>query len=256
MVDYRNSDETITPFAVADDALDTSANRAECIADRDAAVVAHLMRAALSANAATNMTARAIALDAGISAEELADRFIPIVARTLGVQWCEDEIGFGEVTIGVSRLQAMLRDLGPEWNADQDAHPDASTILLVVPENTFHTLGALVVSGQLRRKGLSVRLLLGGTVENIGAMMAETGFDAVFLSAVYGESLEILRKIIDSIHAVSNQVPPVVIGGTLLEIESDVASRTGADYVTSDVDEAISLCNLRTKPRLATVMEH
>jgi len=196
----------------------------------------------------------ALAMRAGVSAEDMADVYIPTVARHLGEQWCTDEVGFAEVTIGSARLQAMLRELGEEWAADQWMNPDASTVLLVVPDGTHHTLGAFVLTGQLRRKGLSVRLLLGATSQSIYQPCAHTQFDAVFISASIGDKLETLRKIVDSIKVAHVTVPPVVIGGSLLETTADVVALTGADYTAKTADEAITLCNLRTKSRFNITM--
>jgi len=196
-----------------------------------------------------------IAAEAGISAETMADCYIPIVARELGEAWCVDELGFADVTIGSARLQAMLRELGPEWTAGQTMQPDASTVLLLVPEGQYHTLGAMILSGQLRRVGLSVRLVLGASTSDVKNILEMADFDAVFISAVRGVSLEILRKIVNCIHVSRGTNTPVVVGGTALELHDDIVSLTGADYVTNSADEAISLCNLRTRPRPVIVMD-
>lgn len=185
---------------------------------------------------------------ADISCEEMADYYIPNVARSLGDLWCSDQLQFAEVTIGVARLQAMLRDLGEKWTADLDTKPNASTVLMVVLDDVHHTLGAFVIAGQLRRKGLSVRLLIGATAQNIRMSCEMIQYDAIFISANIGDSLENLRKIVRTIKTACDSVPPVVIGGTLLETGADVVALTGTDYIAQTADEAIALCNLRIEP--------
>lgn len=191
----------------------------------------------------------------GVTSEAMADIYIPTVARNLGDQWCEDQLGFAEVTIGSARLQSMLRDLGEGWAADLETKPDASTVLLVVPDAVHHTLGAFVLAGQLRRKGLSVRLMLGATPGNIHEQGEHAHYDAVFISACTGDKLETLRKIVDSVRQVQHAAPPVLIGGTLLETNADVVALTGTDYIANTADEAIALCNLRTKPRINAALD-
>lgn len=204
--------------------------------------------AALSSDRAACTTALDNALTSGIRREDLADFYIPELARKMGDQWCSDELGFASVTIGVSRLQSMLRDLGPDWSGDRSADPDAPAIMLVVPQDVYHTLGAMVLAGQLRRKGLSVRMMLGARPEEVAERLQHNRFDAVFLSSSRGETLESLRRIVDVVRTATDQPPPIVIGGTLLEVEEkqDITALTGADYATTRPDEALVLCGLKT----------
>ena len=161
--------------------------------------------------------------------------------------WCVDQISFAGVTIGVARLQGMLRDLGPEWSGDKTTDPSAPAVLLIVPENVHHTLGALVLSGQLRRRGLSVRLILGEPPGNIVVRLRRTNFSAVMVSASQSESLETIRRIIDVVRNAVQQPPPVVVGGGILEVETveNVTALTGADYATKNIEEALKLCGIK-----------
>lgn len=210
----------------------------------DARHLATLTDAALSHAWNAGQTAVQNVLSAGVPAEDIADYYIPTIAREMGEQWCRDEMGFATVTIGTSRLQAMLRQLGPHWTGDNVANADAPTILVVVAEDIYHTLGAMVLSGQLRRKGISVRLLLGATPPEVAAQTQLLRFDAVFLSASCGETLESLRKIVKSVSQNAAVPTPVVVGGTILTEAPDAQPLTGADYATNDLNEALALCGL------------
>lgn len=191
------------------------------------------------------------ALANGTHREELTDFYIPEAARKMGAQWCADELGFVEVTIGASRLQAVLRDLVAVWSGDSGAESDAPSILLIVPAGAHHTLGAMVLSGQLRRKGYSVGILLGPQPDEIRNRIQQTAFQSVFISASQSENLETLRRIVNLVHAAAAKPPPVVIGGSILEIVAsrELAARTGANYATNNPDEALKLCGLKPKER-------
>ncbi|MEJ6403395.1 cobalamin B12-binding domain-containing protein [Yoonia sp. 2307UL14-13] len=217
----------------------------------DPTLFEELHRAALSADREECIAYLINALNGGLSREDMADYYIPALARRMGDQWCADELGFAQVTIGVSRLQAMLRQLGPEWASDRSADPCAASILLVVPRDVHHTLGAVVLAGQLRRRGLSVRLMLNAHPKEVADRVHRTRYDAVFVSASRGEALESLRLIADAVKTVMDRPPPVVIGGTVLDVHAvnDVMRLTGADYATGHLDEAIEFCDLTTKPR-------
>jgi MerR family transcriptional regulator, light-induced transcriptional regulator len=188
----------------------------------------------------------------GITPEEIADDYIPAVARQMGDLWCQDQIGFAAVTIGAARLQGLLRELGAEWRADGIADAGAATILVMVTADAQHTLGASVLAGQLRRRGLSVRLALGAGPEDVGQLLWNLPIDAVFLSGSLGESLESLRRVVDAVRAAALAPLPVVIGGAVLmdgALPSEIKALTGADLVTCDLDEALTLCGLTTIPR-------
>lgn len=189
----------------------------------------------------------------GISSEQIADGYVPALARKLGDQWCEDSLSFAEVTIGTSRLQSLLRLLGPEWRADWNDGPSGAAILVAVPEGAFHTLGAILLSGQLRRLGFSVRLRLDAKPRDLANIVAQTSFEAMFLSASKGETLEKLRALVNSAKTARHTDMPVVLGGSILEREpeqlAELAAQSGVDHMTRDLKEALNLCGLTTPNR-------
>jgi methylmalonyl-CoA mutase cobalamin-binding subunit len=110
----------------------------------------------------------------------------------------------------------------------------------------YHTLGALVLGGQLRRKRLSVKLILGGRPNDIAERVSSTDYDCVFLSSSRGESLESLRRLVEAVKSATKTPPPVVVGGTILEVEQaeTITTLTGADFATIIPDEALAFCGL------------
>ncbi len=215
------------------------------------ALTDRLEQAALSSDpeAIPRMLARFLVEDVG--PHDIADIHIPAAARSLGDAWCKDEIGFANVTIGCSRLQSMLRELGQFWTGDGVLGADAPTVLLIVGYDIHHTLGAMVLSSQLRRKGISVRVMLNAKAQDAALAARRGNYDAIFMSASCGERLESLRYIVESIKREQEHQTPIVIGGTILTEADDVQAKTGADYTTNDPDEALALCGL-TKTKRST----
>lgn len=250
MPDDRRHDGSTTHRAATERAVSRAIGVAD--ANMNARHLATLTEGAMSS--AWNGSKEAVekVLDAGVPAAVIADHYIPAIARSMGEQWCSDELGFASVTIGTSRLQSMLRQLGPAWAGDVMADPDAPTILVVVAADVYHTLGAMVLAGQLRRKGISVRVMLGATPPEVAAQTALLKFDAVFISASCGETLESLRKIVESVSQDSAKATPVVVGGTILTDAPDAKTLTGADFATNDPDEALALCGLNETQRHTT----
>lgn len=184
-------------------------------------------------------------LEARIRREDIADFYIPEVARRMGVSWCEDDMGFAEVTIGVARLQGMLREIGPAWFDDSRLDPDAPGVMVAVIADEFHTLGAMVLACQLRRMGISVKMVMGQSEAEILRVVAAGQFDAILLSAAHGERLASLRKLVEKIRAAAARPTPIVIGGSVVTRETDVKTQTGADHATTDPREALRLCGLK-----------
>jgi methylmalonyl-CoA mutase cobalamin-binding subunit len=179
---------------------------------------------------------------AGFDPSEIADIYIPEVARRLGEAWCSDNLDFAVVTIGSARLQGLLRSLGPDWCAeDVQVSDSAPRCMLVVPETCQHTLGASILAGQMRRAGLSVSLKIGRSIEELKADAQRNRYDAVLISASTRESLDVIRRIVQNVRPNGRQVP-VIIGGNVLAQNEDVARLTGADLATSELEEAIRFC--------------
>ena len=175
----------------------------------------------------------------------IAETYLPIIARRLGDAWLEDRVSFANVTIGSARLQALLRRLEGEWGLSRDSSYDSPPAYLVgVPEGVQHTLGASVLAGQLRHRGLSVHLEVELTVEQLAHQVRNERYSGVFISASSLDHLESCNKLVDCTKSESRSTP-VIIGGIILEHHSDIQSLTSADLVTSDVYDALRFCDVQ-----------
>jgi methylmalonyl-CoA mutase cobalamin-binding subunit len=251
MTDYRNFEANRRPAAIeprsSEAARQTAVAVVRDISDKlDHTVLETLRAAALDPIPGKAKEALLRVLADGVDADQIADYYVPVIAREMGDRWCEDNLSFAAVTIGASRLQFMLRELGTNWADNKTVSPDAPTILLIVPKVAYHTLGAVVLSGQLRRQGLSVKLVLGDDTKDIARRVARTHYNAVFISSARGQALESLRQIVDVVKASAKERTPVVIGGTILDIETseNVTALTGATFATKIPQEALRLCGL------------
>jgi len=208
----------------------------------DPDMVAHL-RANLG-EAGRQIDGQAIAplLAGGLTREEIADHYIPALAREMGEDWVADRAGFAEVSVVVCKLQALLRQLGPEWRADHSSLPSAPTALVLVADDETHTLGAQIASGQLRRAGLSVKVRLGCSRQDLQALLHVGTYDLVLLSAAREESLVGVRRLIETARTFSGASVPMVVGGAVVGTGPDIKAFTGADHSTNDIHEALHLC--------------
>ena len=179
----------------------------------------------------------------GLAPATIVDHCIGEAARQLGIMWTEDEAGFAQVTIGTARLQSVLRHLEQDLNVLQPARGRA--VVIVNPHGMQHTLGAATVATQMRRQGIAVSLMLDARPEDLRRLLSQSTADAVFLAATSIQGLEILRSFTDVVRQEAPDVP-IVVGGLALCLTRLTRDQTGADHVTSDLDEALDRCGLRT----------
>jgi methylmalonyl-CoA mutase cobalamin-binding subunit len=176
---------------------------------------------------------------ARISASAMADHYIPEVARRLGTAWEEDRLSFAGVTMGVARLQAILRELGAAWSADALGQTDGPTVLVLLPQGEQHTLGTMVLAGRLRRMGVSVSLQIAPDVSQLSNFVADRSFDGAMISVTCKSRLETCRKLIKALKDATKGRLMVAIGGAILDDAEDVLRLTGADVVTNDISHAL-----------------
>lgn len=200
----------------------------------DADLVAALARALSSADPARFEALRPELRRARVSEMELVDSYFPAVARLLGTDWREDRAAFTEVTMGLARMQSILRQVGRDWASNAAATADSATVLMVLPEGEQHSFGMMVLTGQLRRLGVSVRLEIGAGPMALRAEVQRSEFDCAMISVACEEKLELCRRLVKALKEGSEGRLWVAIGGAVLERPVDVRAATGADVVTND----------------------
>jgi MerR family transcriptional regulator, light-induced transcriptional regulator len=206
--------------------------------------MAQLMAAAVASDGAALDDAVSRMLRNRIPAEVITERYIPAVARKLGAGWDNDALGFGEVSIGVSRLQSVLRDLTSDWAAHLSPSGTRATVLLTVPSGEDHTLGALVAAGHLRRQGISVCLKLQASLADLADLTRERAFDAVLISAANVERVGQIAQVVETVKTAGPRVAartevPVFVGGAVIGRCDGLARATGADLATADLDTVV-----------------
>lgn len=179
-----------------------------------------------------------------VQPEVLTDLYLPAAARALGEAWERDTADFVDVTIGTMRLQAILRGLSVDEVLAAHNGPIAGSILLIVPKGEQHTLGAMVVAAQLRRRRVSVCLQIMPRTNELREVLRNRSFDGIMISVGSRENLDLAGKMVDFLKKVPECRIPIVIGGALLPRCEDLRALTGADVATNDPDVALEACGL------------
>ena len=163
----------------------------------------------------------------------------------MGDAWTDDQMSWLDVSIGVGRLQSLLREIGMAWVADQAGDTGHGTVLLIVPDREQHTLGPMVAMGQMRRYGVSVCLRIAPSHNELRSLMVARQFDGVLISIATKDKLESVSNTVQFIKAVAGKPMPIVVGGAVTPKVEDLAAATGADLASNDICEALESLGLK-----------
>lgn len=180
-----------------------------------------------------------------ISLAMLADVYIPEAARRMGVAWEDDRLSWLDVSIGVSRLQSLLREVSAAWTADQADSLGHGAVLLLVPEGEQHTLGPMVAMGQLRRMGISVCLRMAPSHRELNTLLDQRQFDGLMISVATEARLQSAIVLIKFLRAMRKKLPPIVIGGPIVHEKPQLVACAGADFSCIDIDTAMEAIGLK-----------
>jgi methanogenic corrinoid protein MtbC1 len=177
----------------------------------------------------------------GISVETIYTDLLAPVARYLGELWEDDLCDFTQVTVGLGRLQQVLRELSPAFG-QSNAETSGNRVLLLPGPGEQHTFGLVMVAEFFRRAGWDV----GGGPWEAGAdpvvMVKREWFDVVGFSLGNVEQLDDLAACIKSVRAAAlNKSICVIVGGPLFLVNPEYVAYVNADAASTDGAQAPSL---------------
>ena len=175
----------------------------------------------------------------GLSLEALCSSVLAPAARRMGEMWEADLCGFAEVTLGLYRLQAVLRELGPEFPSGLRGQERGLNALLVPVPGESHTLGLSMVSEFFRRAGWSVWGCPPLSVRELRDTVAGTWFDVAGMSVGCASAIEAAAASIRAIRESSrNPNIGVMVGGPVFVAHPEWVAKVGADATAPVAAEA------------------
>ncbi len=182
----------------------------------------------------------------GVDPEDVYQSYVPSAARFLGELWVSDRASFVDVTIGASRLQSLFRgsDLDVASRLADRSIPLGQSVLMVIPEYEQHALGAFVIADNLRRHGLWVHMAIGLKDSELADLIRSSRFGMIGISVATRATVEKTTNLVDYIRSQVDYLPPVVIGGRVVDEDETAVMRTGADFAVRTAREAIERCGL------------
>ena len=179
---------------------------------------------------------------AGYSDFILFSEIIPAAVRQLGLAWEDDDLSFFAMTLGASRLQIAVHGLSErELLEGMNYLSKKLNLLIIVPEGTQHTLGAIILGKTLRCVGARVKLEFCVTADRVHEIGAGEQFDGVFISASAQDSAEKLSEIIFNVRYNWSKTK-IILGGGILNAQINLDAVTGTDYKTNDWKAAVAQC--------------
>lgn len=182
--------------------------------------------------------------DAGITFNDIADAYVPAVARRLGCDWVDDSLSFARVTVAAGRLQSVLGRLSQSNDTLRAVQHGAPNVLLVSFEGDQHTLGWKLVSVQLRRRGAATHAVLDIAPDAVADIAEHADFDLVLISASRPQVLDQVARMVAVLRSRMVPVPPIVLGGIIVDMPGADICRGHFAEITNCLDTALS-CRLR-----------
>lgn len=155
-------------------------------------------------------------------------------ARRLGQLWTEDEVSFLDVTVGVSRIFAIVHVVSRR-QASARSHGGVA-VFASVPGDT-HTLGVTIAAEFLRSRGWEIVLRPGCDQGDLLADIAALDPWVVGLSASPSTSMVSLGRLIAALR-IRHPHTRILIGGSIAAEEEAILKLIGADAVATDLDSA------------------
>ncbi|MDB5654977.1 MAG: cobalamin-binding protein [Tardiphaga sp.] len=178
-------------------------------------------------------------LAAGASVESILLELLAPTARHLGTLWESDATDFVTVTLGVSRLQRIMRRLGELFFEQGRAATGGESVLLTAVPGEQHSFGLSMVAEFFRRAGWN--LCTGPFVshQELIALVQSHWFDVVGFSVSSDRRLDELKQDIRAIRRDSrNRQVGIMLGGPMMMVQPELVASMGADMMSIDAATA------------------
>lgn len=169
----------------------------------------------------------------------LVDLLAP-TARLLGEFWEDDRCDFIDVTMGLWRLQEIVRELSARVPAIDSPDGQRRRALFAAMPDDQHGFGTLLVDEMFRHHGWDSEVAIGTTTPELLEQVGGRSFDIVGLTVTRDCHIARLPSIILALRTVSrNPRVRILVGGRIFGDNPSLAGEVGADGTASDARLAV-----------------
>ncbi len=177
----------------------------------------------------------------GSTIEAIYLDLLSATARRMGELWDQDLVHFGDVTVGLIRLQRILRDYGDAFQNEVPHRDQGYRALIVSTPGEQHSFGLSMVGEFFHRAGWGVSGGPGMTLDDMLRQVHHDSFAMIGISLSCETKLELLARCIGRLRGASrNRAPVVLVGGRLFSDHPELVAQVGADGTAGDAMQAVA----------------
>jgi methanogenic corrinoid protein MtbC1 len=191
-------------------------------------------------------------LATGSSVEAIYVDLLAPSARRLGEFWEKDSEDFVDVTMGLWRIQEILRELALRVPPPIGSAQGRRSALFSTMPGEQHSLGTLMVAECFQRAGWDTDVMIEPSQSELTAKVANRHYELAGLTLSNDCPTSALTSLITSIRTVSsNPDICIMIGGRFVIENPEVVDESGANGTAADAASAIALANRLAPARAA-----
>jgi methanogenic corrinoid protein MtbC1 len=179
-------------------------------------------------------------LEQGVSVEEICVDLLAPAARHLGGMWEADECDFVDVTMGLWRLQEIMREISlrsPPPNAKTEL---ARSALFCPIPGDVHSFGAQMIEEVFARAGWQSEVLLKPQRRELLDYIARKPINLLGLTVSRESPVSAISSLIRAVRSVAvNPQLKVMVGGHAINENANLVAEIGADGTGIDARDAL-----------------
>ena len=180
----------------------------------------------------------------GCSIETLYVDLLAPAARRLGEAWSDDSRDFVDVTMGLWRIQEVLRALALRSPPSVASGYGRRTALFAPMPGDQHNLGTLMIGECFQRAGWDCEILVAPTRSELLECLDRRVFDLVGLTVSCDCSSAALASMVQAMRAVSsNPRIRIMLGGRAIDECPELVGASGADATAADAVSAVAIAD-------------
>lgn len=188
----------------------------------------------------------------GASVETICLDLLAPAARKLGEMWERDECDFLDVTMGLWRLQEVMREVAARAPIDRAGMALPCSALFSPMPGDHHNFGTLMLDEVFARGGWRSEALVKPERRELLDRLARQPFDLIGLTLARDCPSAALSNLIKAVRNVSaNPHIIVLVGGRMINENPGIAMEVGADGTGTDALAALELANSLVKTAAA-----
>lgn len=183
-------------------------------------------------------------LTRGVSPESIFVDLLAPSARKLGELWEEDSADFVEVTMGLWRLQEVMREIALRTPSIAGRIFAPRSALIASMPGEQHSFGTVMVEECFSRAGWDTELLANSNEQILADKLGEQVFDLVGLTISCDYHIQPLPNLIRTLRNSSkNADVQIMIGGRVPNENPGLAEVVGADGTAANARTAIEVAD-------------